>query len=130
MLLKILLTAKYRSLIVRFVVVIKIRWSDRNVHADVAHAANEWDADDRGGGGTRDWNTRGYTGIHLTEMSERKDSGQYRADTLFVVNCSRIKGEGTIIVFKLRFKLWLKFRVRLPIVADDVRRAIDDVGVV
>ncbi|KFY62667.1 hypothetical protein V497_02284 [Pseudogymnoascus sp. VKM F-4516 (FW-969)] len=37
----------------------------------------------------------------------------------------------TIVVFKLRFKLWLKLRVRLAIVADDaVRRAIDDVGVV
>jgi hypothetical protein len=31
----------------------------------------------------------------------------------------------------LRFKLWLKLQVRLPIVADDVvRKAVDDVGVV
>jgi hypothetical protein len=41
------------------------------------------------------------------------------------------KINNTIVVFKLRFKLWLKLRVRLLIVADDVmRRAIDDVGVV
>jgi hypothetical protein len=35
----------------------------------------------------------------------------------------------TIVVFKLRFKPWLKLRVRLPIVADDVMgKTIDDVG--
>ena len=28
--------------------------------------------------------------------------------------------DNTIVVFKLRFELWLKLRVRLPIVADDV----------
>ena len=39
--------------------------------------------------------------------------------------------DNTIVVFKLRFKLWLKLQVQLLIVADDVvRRAIDDVGVV
>jgi hypothetical protein len=59
------------------------------------------DADDRVDGDTRDWNTRGYTGFDVTEMSERKRIGQYRVDTLFVANCLRNEGEG-IIIFELR----------------------------
>jgi hypothetical protein len=36
----------------------------------------------------------------------------------------------SIVIFKLRIKLWLKLRVRLPTVADDaVRNIINDVGV-
>lgn len=87
----------------------------------------KWDADDRGGGGTRDWNTRGYTGIDVTEMSEGKES----VNIALTRSLSQIVQEKKVKVlsFSNCGKLWLKMRVRLLIVADDVlyRSSITDI---